>query len=100
MHPYLSTRGLSRREPPDRDSAPIADLHLQFVSFQQSHPDQGLGVGLVHKDLAYLSVPQDLRLVDMENAQAAVAQLEPLDGLPAEAQRLDQGRRQRQRLRV
>src|SRR5947207_13489558 len=67
----------------DRHLAARTDLHFQFATPQQAHPDQWISVCLVNEDGAHFAVPLDLGLITVENALAAVGQCETFDSLPA-----------------
>src|SRR5258708_6365172 len=81
---------LPPRQPLDGDFAAGADLHFQFVTPQEPHPDEGVGVGFIDEDLAHFAVPRYFGLVHIENAFAAVSQLEPVHASPAQTQGVDQ----------
>ena len=84
----------------DDDLATGSDLHFQFVPLQEPHSDQRIGVRFVDKDVAHLAVPHHLGLINIEKALAAVCQGATVHASPAQTQRGDKGRRQRQRRRI
>src|SRR5258708_27183040 len=73
-------------EPFDRHRATVTNFHLQFVTSQEPHPDQWVGVGFSDEDLAHFPVPVQLAHKHLENVSTAIAQYRPFHASTATPQ--------------
>ena len=67
----------------DSDPPTRSDLHLQFVTLQQFHPNERVRVGFIYDDAPHFAIPNHLGFVNVKEAFAAIGQCASIHALPA-----------------